>query len=107
MMPILIALLVAFAATLSQPDDRDLAMARTAALFLKKGMTEEQVNELLGGTIYKVRMNRLGGFAVYPNYRLRIDFSYGYGATAARLVRIERLPDGHRQYRYLRELALR
>jgi hypothetical protein len=52
------------ATTVFPTDAWDLALARTAACFLEKGMTEEQVVALLGGTFGGVRMSSLAGFRV-------------------------------------------
>jgi hypothetical protein len=107
MIPFLLNLFVALGTILWPTSDWDFALARTTAFLLKKGMTEAEVSRVLGGTIYSVRMNSLGGFAVYPEYRLRVDFSYvGGGLTSARYVRIKALPGEGRRFRYLQELPL-
>lgn len=75
---------------------------------LKKGSTEAQVTKVLGETMYSLRMSSIGGFAVYPEYRLRVDFSYVGGGrlVSVRYVRIEALPDGGRRFRYMQKLPL-
>ncbi len=95
------------ATTVFPTDAWDLALARTAACFLEKGMTEEQVVALLGETFGRMHMSSLGGFTVYPEYRLRLDFSYtGHGLLSARFMQVEARPNNELVYRYLQELPL-
>jgi hypothetical protein len=86
----------------------DLALAASAASFLEKGMTEEQVEVVLGKTCDRVHMNSLGGFTVYSEYRLRLNFSYtGGGLLSVQFMRVEKSADREWLYRYLQELPLK
>jgi hypothetical protein len=103
-----LTLAMEFATTYLPTGGWDLVLARAATCFLEKGMCEEQVRDGLGWTLYKVRMNSMGGFAAYPQFRLRLDFSYPGGSLrSARFMRIEKLSSRECCFRYLQELPLR
>jgi hypothetical protein len=81
----LMNLCVAVGTLLCPTFDWNLTLARTVALCLKGGMTEEQVERVLGITLYGWQ-NKLGGHRVYPQYRLRIEFSAMSGLTKVKYV---------------------
>jgi hypothetical protein len=108
MIPLLINLFAALGTMKCPTSDWDFAVARATVFVLKKGMTEAEVCKVLGGATYSVRMSSLAGFAIYPEYHLRIDFSYvGGGLTSARYVRIEAQAGEGRRFRYLQRLPLK
>jgi hypothetical protein len=85
----------------------ELALAKTVACLLEKGMPEEQVEGLLGRTFYRWRANSLGGTATYPEYRLLLHFSYPSGTLqSAHYARQEAAPGGGSRFRVVQELDL-
>jgi hypothetical protein len=107
MIPLLVSLLLSVPTTFYPEGNRDRVVAGSTAHFLRQGMSEEQVEGILGPTLYPVHMNSLGGYAVYPAYRLRLDFSYtGGGLLSAHFTRYERISAREGRFRYLETLPL-
>jgi hypothetical protein len=105
-MALAITLAVSWAAAVLPADKLQAIQGARAALSLRKGMTEAQVEQTLGPTFYMLRTSSLGSFRDYREYRLRIVFEYGKLAAIYRLG-IEKLPSGDWRHNRLQQLPLR
>jgi hypothetical protein len=107
MVALLVSLFIFIGTTFYPEADWNRVIARATTCILKKGMTEEQVNSLLGYTIYGFHQSSLGGFWIYETYRLRLDFSYtGDGLRSAHFTRYEVTGPKEGRFRYFEELPL-
>jgi hypothetical protein len=88
------------------PAQADHVKAQLVASVLIQGMTESQVEQVLGRTIYSLHISSLGLWKDYERYSLRVIFHYG-ALHSCCLLRVE--PFGERTYRHvaLRDLAVR
>jgi hypothetical protein len=107
MFPLIITVFGYVAATVYPNVDWERVIARATVSVLKKGMTEKQVDGILGPTLYKVRASSLWGTATYPAFHVCLCFSNtGEGLLSARFTRCETTADKGRRCRWFEELPL-
>jgi hypothetical protein len=104
MVQVLLALFVSIVTTAYPEVDWDCVVARAVACTLTKGMTEEEVNEIIGPPTYgHVIIGKLGFISVYSQYGLRLDFGYDR-LYSVHLLKHE--TDGSAKLRWFNDLPL-
>jgi hypothetical protein len=110
-MPWTVQCLATLAAVFLPGHDPALTKGTVAACLVRKGMTEPETEQVLGCTPYAAQLSSLHRIALYPEYRLHIDYVYDpekkcHVLTTVFLVSFQKVATG-RRFSDLQALPLR